>query len=130
MKEIMIVSALIERKGKFLILKRSEKCRTNKLRWQLPEGKVKSGETLLEALKRELKEETNLDLVDARFFNEFSSVVEFNGEKYKLIRKIFRCEVSGDIKLSSEHLTYKWIEPKEAEKFKWFEGFEPWRFFS
>jgi uncharacterized protein YggL (DUF469 family) len=53
-------------------------------------------------------------------------LITFEGKKYKLIRKIFKCRVKGSVKLGKEHLTYKWIEPKEAKKLKWFEGFELW----
>ena len=129
MKEILMVSAFIEMDGKFLILKRSKKCKTNKLRWQLPEGKVRKNESLKQALKRELKEETNLKLIDAKFFDEFVSVIEFKGKKYKLIRKIFKCKVRdkiNKIKLGEEHLIYKWVTLAEAKKLKWFKGFEKW----
>ncbi len=126
MKEILMVSAFIERSCKFLVLKRSEKCRTNKFRWQLPEGKVRKNESLKRALKRELKEETGLELVEAEPFDEFVSVFKFEGKKYKLKRKIFKCKVKGKIKLGEEHLIYKWVTLAEAKKLKWFKGFEKW----
>ncbi|MFH0929195.1 MAG: NUDIX domain-containing protein [Candidatus Aenigmatarchaeota archaeon] len=50
---IPIVTAIIEKDNKFLMLKRSEVNRTNKKRWQFTEGKIEYGEEPLEALKRE-----------------------------------------------------------------------------
>jgi len=38
-----MATALIESKGKYLVVKRSSKNLTNKGRWQFPEGKIKFG---------------------------------------------------------------------------------------
>ena len=35
--------------------------------WGIPGGKIKFGETSLEALRREIKEETNLDIAEVKF---------------------------------------------------------------
>ena len=45
-----------------LILRRHPKSRTNPHKWELPGGKVDPGEFFDEALVREIKEETNLDV--------------------------------------------------------------------
>lgn len=44
-------------KGNFLLHKRSDKCRDEKGRWDFGGGRVEFGETLEEAVNREMKEE-------------------------------------------------------------------------
>ena len=53
---ILTVDALVEKEGKILLIKR----KYPPYGWALPGGKVECGETLEEAIIRELKEETNL----------------------------------------------------------------------
>ena len=70
-------------------------------------GSVEEGETLIQALKREFKEETDLDievgsLLDTRIENTFDRT-----------KKIFTFEVAnvrGAIKLNSESETYGWFD--------------------
>lgn len=47
--------------GNFLLHKRSGKCRDEKGRWDFGGGRVEFGETLDEAVKREIKEEYGVD---------------------------------------------------------------------
>ena len=117
---LLMVTALIERKKKFLILQRSEKNRTNKNKWQFVEGKVKFGENLLKALKRELKEETNLELVDAKLVGISSSILK----TFRMLRIIFKCRVKGRIKLSEDHKKYKWVSRKKLKKMDFIKGFD------
>jgi len=121
---ILMVTALIERKGKYLVLQRSEKNITNKNKWQFPEGKVKFGEDLLKALKRELLEETSLVLINAKLFGIHSSIFKEVRRIFRIFRIVFKCKVIGKVKLSEDHKDFKWFSLKEIEKLDFIEGFD------
>jgi 8-oxo-dGTP diphosphatase len=122
---VLMVTALIENKGKYLVLKRSGKNFTNKGRWQFPEGKVKFGEDLLKALKREVEEETNLVVINAKLIGIHSNILKEARGVFRLFRTVFKCKVVGKIKLSRYHEEYAWVDKKDLEKLNFIEGFNP-----
>ncbi len=121
---ILMVSALIEKNGKYLVLQRSEKNITNKNKWQFPEGKVKPGEDMLKALKRELLEETSLVLTNAKLFGIHSSILKEVRRIFRVFRIVFKCKVMGKVKLSKDHKDFKWLSLKQIEKLDFIEGFD------
>jgi len=122
---ILMATALIESKGKYLVLRRSEKNVTNKGKWQFPEGKIKFGEDIFKALKREVEEETNLVVVNAKLIGIHSQVLKEAHGVFRLFRSVFKCKVIGKIKLSKEHSEYTWVNKKELDKLNFLEGFNP-----
>ena len=58
-KPIVVVAGWIENRGKILLTQRPPEEANGGL-WELPGGKVEDGETLQQALRREIKEELNL----------------------------------------------------------------------
>ena len=122
---ILMATALIESKGTYLVLKRSEKNVTNKGKWQFPEGKIKFGEDIFKALKREVEEETNLVVVSAKLIGIHSQILNEVHGAFRLFRSIFKCKVIGKIKLSKDHSEYAWINKKDLEKLNFLEGFNP-----
>ena len=69
MKVVHVAAGIIVRDQQVFISKRSsEQHQGNK--WEFPGGKVESGESVLEALTRELKEEVNLDVLNAQAFHQ------------------------------------------------------------
>ncbi len=59
---IKVSCALIMDDTKFLITQRSKNKKEFPLYWELPGGKSQENETIKECLKREIKEELNIDL--------------------------------------------------------------------
>ena len=93
-------AGLIVIKDKKLLLAFSK----NKKAWYLPGGKVDAGETSLQAIKREIKEELNIDLdpqqlifyshVTAPAFGEHSNIL--------MEQDCFRYELKEEIQASNE----------------------------
>jgi len=83
--------------------------------WDLPGGKVENGETLLEAAKREAKEESglNVNLEQKYFFVYHCQNVDLNiyGFKAKMI--------GGKVTLSDEHTEFRWISKDECNNFEY-----------
>lgn len=87
------------------------------LLWEIPRGKCdhiqKNGknEKILHCLKREIKEEVNLDIKPIKLVDvfEYSS----KDRKRRAIQYNYLCRLTDDnqhIILSSEHINYKWVK--------------------
>ncbi len=78
-----------------------------------PGGKIQEGETdLVESLKREVREETSLEISVGDPFvtwtNTFPKQHRLAGKKVFLIG--YKCEyVSGEVNLSNEHDKFSWV---------------------
>jgi len=104
------VKALILQNDRILLLK--PKCPKNSIGgWDGPGGTVKENESFLEALKREICEETGLKLKTAI---PLATIVPPNHSPSYLI---FLCTTKkGKITLSGEHIEYKWVTPQQLYK--------------
>ncbi len=96
-----------------LLLVRSHKWRD---KYVVPGGHVELGETLLAALRRELKEETGLDIYDI----EFIGIQEFIFDdafwkKRHFIFFDYACKTdSTNVKLNFESEEYVWVSLEDA----------------
>ncbi len=88
--------------------------------WTIPGGKVNKGESIEETAKREIKEETSLEISNLKFISLKNSLdYKFfpKGKHYVLLNFIAK-EDGGKIKKSREVSDYIWINPHEALKRK------------
>jgi len=99
------VEAIISKGNSLLFLRRQNS--PAKGQWWFPGGRVRKGETLGEALYREVKEETGLEVIESKFVNVYSRI--FN-ERHD-IAIAYLCKCKGDkIILNDEHSEYKYFK--------------------
>ncbi len=107
------VGALIfNPEGKIFLMK-SHKWKNHYI---IPGGHIELGETMHEALKREIKEETNLDIFDIHLvlFQEFINDPIFWKKRHFLFFD-FSCKTnSSHVQLDSEGHEYIWVSLQEA----------------
>lgn len=113
------VTAFIYHKTKVLIVQRAKHEKFLPGYWEMPGGKVDFSEAPEDALKREIKEEIDLDIKVIRPYSTFSYTSDDNQRHTVDIQ--FMVEATGDIndiKLSKNHDDYKWIDQDELNNYQ------------
>ena len=98
--------------GEILIVKRHPKSRTDPEMWELPGGKVEKGEHFADALVREIKEETNLDVN----VGDFCEAVQNDYSHKRTVQlMMYLDDVEGSVAISEEHTEYMWASIEKIE---------------
>ncbi|MBM3898151.1 MAG: NUDIX domain-containing protein [Thaumarchaeota archaeon] len=110
------VGALIINSDKILLVK-SPKWKHQK--WTVPGGHIEVGESAEQAIVREVKEETGLDVIPIKLLLVQEAI--FSEEYYKPMHYLFfdfLCRASNsDVKLDNRELgEYRWFNDKEVHK--------------
>jgi 8-oxo-dGTP diphosphatase len=102
MTTIVVTAAVVERDGSFLVTRRQRGVHLEG-HWEFPGGKCDAGETLVACLRRELREELN---VDATIGAEmFVTTHEYPDRRVEL--HFFACEIEGR------------PEPQQGQEMRW-----------
>lgn len=102
--------ALIRKEGRILILERAPESLFDPGCWELPGGKIDYGEKLVEALRREVKEETGLVIKIGRPFKTW----HFYKKPFWVTGITLLCDYqNGNVCLSPEHSNHAWIMPED-----------------
>ncbi|EYU15404.1 NUDIX domain-containing protein [Photorhabdus luminescens] len=101
---IVVGGIIRDQNGNILFLQRAPDESPPNL-WEIPSGGVEKGENLLQALSREIEEETGLLLDDVI---GFLSAVEYSIKEARCLQVNFNVKCTGEVKLSPEHAQYQW----------------------
>ena len=122
-RPILAVSAAIIHEGRVLIVRRA-RSPANGL-YTLPGGGVEPGETLHEALRREVREETGL-IVEAAALLGFREAIMRDGEarvsRHFVILPFAARLIGGTLTLNEELSEANWLVPAEIAGLKTTEG--------
>ena len=98
--------------GRYLFIRRAADSGFWPSQWDLPGGKIDPEETFDQALLRESREETGLEI---RLTN-FVGGTEWELSHINVVLVIMAAVVEGgDFRLSEEHEEYKWVAPAGLE---------------
>jgi 8-oxo-dGTP diphosphatase len=104
---VRVTAAILVKNGRIIIAQRNSGdplCG----KWELPGGKIEAGETPQACLKRELKEEFQIEVSVGDFLG--SNVYHYAHVSIELL--VYRTSwETGDIMLQ-DHADYKWITPE------------------
>ncbi|TDE07787.1 (deoxy)nucleoside triphosphate pyrophosphohydrolase [Flavobacterium sandaracinum] len=117
---INVTCAIIFFDQKILVTQRSETMKLP-LKWEFPGGKLEDNETEVDCIKREIKEEINIDIEVLEKLS--SSIYNYGTFQIKLIPFLANF-VSGEIKLT-EHKEYKLLNKSELRNLDWAEADKP-----
>ena len=119
----LAVSAAIVRDGKVLIVRRARNPALNL--YTLPGGAVETGETLTDAARREVREETALEVEPVGLAGHREVIVrdaQGHIERHFVIMCYAARWRAGEVVLNDELDDARWIEPAELAGFKTTEG--------
>lgn len=113
MKTVYVVAAIIRDGNKVFATQRGYG--DYKDGWEFPGGKIESGETALQALTREIKEE----LETAITVGDLLTTIEFDYPTFHLSMQCFWCTIVDGTPVLKEHEAARWLDLEHIDSVEW-----------
>lgn len=110
MKTVIVSAALLMEGDKILVTQRKKES-SHGLLWEFPGGKVKEGEEPREALRRELKEELNVDVEVGRIWD----AVFYRYPEFPILLLVYPCRIIRGTLHPMECQDFRWVSLPELE---------------
>ena len=118
MKTIRVVAAVmkaINENGEPIIFATQRGYGDYKGWWEFPGGKIEPGETPQEALKREIMEELDTEILVGKLID----TVEYDYPTFHLSMECFWCEIIKGNLILNEHEDSRWLKKSEFDDVEW-----------
>jgi 8-oxo-dGTP diphosphatase len=115
LKVVHVVAAVVIADGKLLACRRAAH-KSSGGKWEFPGGKVETGESSTEALKREIREELGLEMQPGTRLDITDT--EIDGFCIRLETILCPLDVPFDV-TSSDHDLFAWVLPQEMMALDW-----------
>jgi len=113
---LQVTCAIIEHAKKILICQRSASMKLP-LKWEFPGGKIETGESKEDCLRREIKEEINIDITIREALTMVEHYADFSLRLYPFV-----CSLqSGEVK-ALEHAQAIWVAIDQLLDYDWAEA--------
>lgn len=113
MKTINVVAAVIMKEGKVFATQRGYG--EFKDGWEFPGGKVEAGESPEEALRREIREELEVDVN----VGDLIDTIEYDYPAFHLSMKCYACTIAGGSPHLLEHEAARWLSADQLDSVAW-----------
>jgi 8-oxo-dGTP diphosphatase len=114
-KIVVALKGIITLNGNILIIKRAGSDQVGAGTWEFPGGKLEFGETLEQALMREVKEEVGIDITVEKIAYASSFLTD---PARQVIIIAYHCRTEHEkITLSEEHTDYLWASKGELARY-------------
>ena len=116
MKQITVVAAVIQHNSQFLCVQRNQnKHAYISEKYEFPGGKIEEGESEVEALKREIREELSMDIDVTRKL----MIVDHAYPDFLLLMHAYMCSCETRDLVLHEHIDLQWLDKSELAKLDW-----------
>ena len=132
---ISITAILVNKEGKFLIAKRSEKIPRWPGKWTVPGGKLEKKyymkrdfdtkgnqwyNVIEDSIRREVKEEVGLELGNVEYVTSLAFMR--HDDIPTVVISLYSEDYGGEVKLNEELTEYTWVDLEEAKDYDLIEG--------
>ncbi|OGP94024.1 MAG: hypothetical protein A2157_08345 [Deltaproteobacteria bacterium RBG_16_47_11] len=111
MKTILVAAGVMIEQGKVLVTQRKEDAPQGLL-WEFPGGKVKEGEEPRETLRRELKEELDVDVEVGMIFEAVYHLYP----NYPILLLVYHCSINKGVLKPLGCDDLRWVNLNELKK--------------
>lgn len=109
----VVIAVIVDKQGRILITQRSLKKQLGGL-WEFPGGKVEEGESPVQTLIREIKEEVNLDVTGF----DFLSQIHHDYASHQVTLFVYRVQsFHGKALCCEEQSALRWVAPQQLKDY-------------